>query len=229
MLALKIKDKNTAGWRAYQAGWIYFSRSQSDKVLECAKRASLYWEKSSPREKGAAIRLRGLGYKIQGKYDKALIDYRKALEIWRTISPESDDVTNVLNDIAIIERIKKDYAAAESDYREILRIDKKINNQEGIPTILGNLATLALEREQWVEAESLVREALELDEKYGRNEIIALDCHRLAQALLEQKKNLDEALSLSNRAVEIFTRLRHPELQSAQETLGEIEERMKDK
>jgi len=221
-LALNVKDKNTAGWRAYQAGWIYFSRSQSDKVLECARRASLHWKKSSPREKGAAIRLRGLGYKIQGKYDKAITAYRKTLEIWRAISPESDDVTNVLNDIAIIERIKKDYASAESDYREILRIDKNINNQEGIPTIIGNLATLALEREQWAEAESLAREALELDEKFGRNEIIALDCHRLAEALLKQNKNLDEALSLSRRAVEIFTRLRSPSLQSAQETLVEI-------
>ncbi|MFZ5905162.1 MAG: DUF4062 domain-containing protein [Chloroflexota bacterium] len=223
VLALKVKDKNTAGWRAYQAGWVYFSRSQSDKVLECARRASLHWKKSSPREKGAAIRLRGLGYKIQGKYDKAITAYRKTLGIWRAISPESDDVTNVLNDIAIIERIKKDYAAAENDYREILRIDKNINNQEGIPTIIGNLATLALEREQWAEAESLAREALKLDEKFGRDEIISLDCHRLAEALLKQNKNLDEALSLSRRAVEIFTRLRHPELQSAQETLAEIE------
>jgi tetratricopeptide (TPR) repeat protein len=223
VLALNVEDKNTAGWRAYQAGWIYFSRSQSDKVLECARRASLHWDESSPREKGAAIRLRGLGHKIQENYDDAIAAYRETLEIWRAISPESDDVTNVLNDIAIIERIKKDYVAAESDYHEILRIDKKINNQEGIPTIIGNLATLALEREQWVEAESLAREALELDEKFGRNEIIALDCHRLAQALLKQNKNLDEALSLSRRAVEIFTHLRHPRLQSAQKTLAEIE------
>jgi hypothetical protein len=33
---------------------------------------------------------------------------------------------------------------------------------------------------------------------------------------------------LSRRAVEIYTRLRHRDLQSAQETLAEIEERMKD-
>jgi hypothetical protein len=38
-----------------------------------------------------------------------------------------------------------------------------------------------------------------------------------------QNHNLDEALSLSRRAVEIYTRLRHPSLQSAQETLAEIE------
>jgi hypothetical protein len=57
--------------------------------------------------------------------------------------------------------------------------------------------------------------------------LIASNCHRLAIALLKQNHNLDEALSLSRRAVEIFTRLRHPSLQSAQETMAEIESAMK--
>jgi hypothetical protein len=38
-----------------------------------------------------------------------------------------------------------------------------------------------------------------------------------------QRRDLQEAEGLSRRAVEIYTRLRHPELQSAQETLAEIE------
>jgi hypothetical protein len=96
----------------------------------------------------------------------------------------------------------------------------------------GNLALLALAREQWAEAESLAREALTLDEKVGRLELIAGDCHRLAKALLKQigksdwQSDLQEALSMSRRAVEIYTRLRSPSLQSAQETLAEIEKAM---
>jgi len=38
-----------------------------------------------------------------------------------------------------------------------------------------------------------------------------------------QRRDLQEAEGLSRRAVEIFTRLRHPDSQSAQETLAEIE------
>ena len=161
------------------------------------------------------------------------------MEIYRSISPESDDVSLALNDLASAEAANRDYDAAERDLREGLRISRKNNNQEHVATRLGNLAELALAREQWAEAESLAREALALAEKVGRQELIATDCHRLAKALLEQNlakpsalsvvEALKEALSLSRRAVEIFTRLRHPNLQSAQETLAEIEKaRMND-
>jgi tetratricopeptide (TPR) repeat protein len=121
-------------------------------------------------------------------------------------------------------KLNKDYPAAERDYREALRIAKIINYQEGVAIFTGNLAGLALDREQWAEAESLAREALVLDEKVGRQEEIARESHRLAKALLKQNRNLDEALSMSRRAVEIYTRLRSPEnLREAQETLSEIE------
>ena len=85
--------------------------------------------------------------------------------------------------------------------------------------------------EQWAEAETLAREALALAEKVGRQELNAYDCHRLAKAIVgahgraPQHARLQEALILSRRAVEIFTRLRLPDdVQRAQETLGEIEE-----
>lgn len=221
--ALVANDKKSAGWRAYNAGYTYALRSQSAEVLACAARAAEHWQNSTPRDKAYAIRLRGLGYKFNKDYPAAIAAYRQALEIFRSLSPESDDVALTLNDLAEAEHLNKDYPAAEHDYREALRIAKIIKDDEGAADYTGNLAELALNREQWVEAESLAREALPLAEKVGRLELIAGDCHRLAKALLKQNRNLDEALSMSRRAVEIYTRLRHPELQSAQETLAEIE------
>jgi len=43
-----------------------------------------------------------------------------------------------------------------------------------------------------------------------------------------QRPDLQEALSFSRRAVEIYTRLRYPDLPEAQETLAEIEEKIKE-
>jgi hypothetical protein len=148
--------------------------------------------------------------------------------------------------LADAERLSFEDSAAERDYREALRISRKNNNQAHIASRLSNLALLAIDHEQWAVAESLAREALALAEKVGRQELIARDCHHLAKALLKQsegrsrlkrnvsgedeksrqRRDLQEALSLARRAVEIYTRLRSPYLQSAQETLAKIENAM---
>lgn len=238
-------NKEDAGWRAYQAGYTYYIRNQPANVLACATRATEHWQDSTPRNKAFAIRLRGLGHTLNKDYPAAITAYREALEIFRSISLESNDVSLALNSLAGAECANKDYPAAERDYREALRISKKNNQQEDVAIYTGNLADLALDHEQWVEAESLAREALTLDEKVGRQELIAYDCHRIAIALLKQypvgatravqesalsnhkESPLQEALSFSRRAVEVFTHLRHPSLQSAQKTLEEIEKAMK--
>ena len=224
--ALAINDKEDAGWRAYQSGRAYRFRNQPAEVLSCAARAAEHWDNNYPHNKTFAIRLRGHGYQLGKDYPAAIAAYREALEIWRSISPESDIVSMVLNDLGNAELSSKDYTAAERDFREAVRLAKINKNNERIATHTGNLAGLALDREQWAEAESLAREALALAEKVGRQELIASDCDRLAEALLKQNRDLDEALSMSRRAVEIYTRLRSSRLQSAQETLEEIEKAM---
>jgi len=225
--SLATNDRENAGMRAYRAGYTYMLRNQPAEVLACAARAADHWQESTPIYKAFAIELRGLGYQLGKDYLAAIAAYREAIEIYRSISPESNHVTIALCSLAAAEQVNKDYPAAERDFREALRIAKINKNDEHIANYIGNLAALALDREQWAEAESLAREALALAEKVGRQELIASDCHRLAKALLKQNHNLDEALSMSRRAVEIYTRLRHPDLQLAQELLAEIEERMK--
>ena len=230
MRAVTAEDIQSAGWRAYDLGWVYSLRKQPAEVLACAARVASYWKDSTPNKKAIAINLYGIGYELKKDYPAAIAAYRDVLEIRRTISPESINVAKALSNIARIEHLNKDYTAAERDYREALRIGKKNKDYEGIAIRTGELASLALDREQWAEAESLAREALALAEKVGRQELIAGDCHNLAKSLVraqhaapQRDASLQEALSLSRRAVEIFTRLRHPDLQSAQERLAEIE------
>ena len=98
MRALAADDKEKAGWRAYQAGIAYPLRNQPAEVLACAARAAEHWQDSAPRNKAIAIQLRGLGHKLNKDYPAAITAYREALEIDRSISPESDDVANDLND-----------------------------------------------------------------------------------------------------------------------------------
>ncbi|MCL4707809.1 DUF4062 domain-containing protein [bacterium] len=235
--ALAADDKENAGWQAYRAGAGYYLRNQPALVLACAARAAEYWRNSTPYNKAWAIQLRGLGHKLKEDYPAAIAAFQEALELRRYISPESEAVAIALNDLGEVEHANKDNPAAERDLREGLRIAKIIKNDELIVGLTGNLSELALDREQWAEAEFLAHEALALAEKVGRQELIANNCHRLAKALLEQNRAvgadgrppLQEALSLSRHAVEIYTRLKSPNLQGAQKTLAEIEQKMKTK
>ena len=138
--ALASNDKNNAGWQAYRTGWVYQLRNQPAEVLACAARAAEYWRENTPSKKAWAIHLRGLGYKLNKDYPAAIIAYREALEIHRSISTESNDVAIALNSLAVAERQNKDYPAAERDYREALRIAKIAKNDEHIAIYTGNLA-----------------------------------------------------------------------------------------
>ncbi len=128
--ALAAANKEKAGWQSYRAGAVYSLRNQPAEVLACAARAAEHWQDSTPRNKAIAIQLRGLGHKLNKDYPAAITAYREALEIYRSISPESDDVAITLNSLAGAEKANKDYDAAERDYREALRIAKIIKNQE---------------------------------------------------------------------------------------------------
>ena len=201
----------SAGWRAYQAGYVYYLREQADAVLACADRAAAHWQtaQAGAWERAMALRLRGFGHQLKKDYPAAIAAFRESLDLLRTLSAESEDVAVALNDLADAEQDSGDLAAAERDYREALRMACAVGYAEGVATFTGNLAELALDREDWPGAETLAREALPLSEKLGRQELIASNSHRLAKALVRQGKPA-EALPYARRAVEIFTRLGRP-------------------
>ncbi|HKQ51021.1 MAG TPA: tetratricopeptide repeat protein [Pyrinomonadaceae bacterium] len=222
--AVAAKDFLKAGWRAYDAGWTHCLRGQSAEVLAYADRAEAHWREAQVglRERAYAIRLRGIGHRLNGDYPDAIAALREATELDRALSPESQDVAISLDALATAEANNGDLDAAERDYREALRISKIVGDREGVAVRTGNLALLALNREDWLGAEALAREALLLAENVGRKELIAGNCRRLAKTLARQGRKA-EALPHARRAVEIYAALRSPSLEVAQRTLAECE------
>ncbi|MBC8031616.1 MAG: tetratricopeptide repeat protein [Pyrinomonadaceae bacterium] len=223
--AVAASDYENAGWRAFQAGWVHYLRQQPDAVLAYADRAAVHWNtaRAGAHERSTSIRLRGVGHELNKDYPAAIAAYCEALELRRTLSPESEDVASMLNDLSAVENLSGDLAAAERDLKEALRVARAGGYAEGVATYTGNLAGRALDRLDWAGAEILAREALNLAENIGRQELIASDCGRLAKALVRQGKG-SEALPYAQRAVEIYSRLGVPsDLEAARETLEECE------
>jgi nucleoside phosphorylase/tetratricopeptide (TPR) repeat protein len=224
--ALAASDFNNAGWRAYSAGCVYFARGEPGETLKWADRCEAHWQKAATgaREKATAIRLRGLGHRLNKNYPAAIAAYQKALELKRTLGAENEDMVTILISLGNAEADSGDRASAERDFREALRIAKNLTYRGSIATCTGNLAQLALDRGDWSEAEALAFEALTLAEGIERIELIGENCHQLASALVQQghpKKALPYAL----RAVDVFTKLRVPsDLERAQATLKRCQE-----
>ncbi len=220
--AVAARDHYNAGWRARQAGWVSYLRKQADLVLACANRAAAHWETSeaSARERAIAIHFRGIGHQLRRDHAAAISAYGEALELWRSLSEESEDVAAGLIALAGAEQLAGDVAGAVRDQREALRIARVIGFPNGEASATSNLAGLAFNSHDWAEAETLARESLHLCEKLGRQELIATDSRLLAKALLRQWKAA-EALPYAKRAVEIFTRLDSFDLEGARAILAE--------
>ncbi|HEX3184425.1 MAG TPA: tetratricopeptide repeat protein [Pyrinomonadaceae bacterium] len=223
--AVAANDYLSAGWRAYQGGWVHHLRHEGDAILSCAARAAEHWEiaQAGQRERARAIHLRGLGYVAKQDYGAAITTHREALDLDRKWAPESRAMAATLSSLASAERQNGDLVAAEQHFREAIVIARKIKDPEAVATHLGNLAHLMHIKKDFDQAENLAQEALMLSEQIGRQGLIASNNLRLARAMVALGKKI-EAHAYAQRAVQVFEQLNDSQtLKVARETLAECE------
>ena len=149
--------------------------------------------------------------------------YQEALAIFRELKLDRD-IAIQLNDLAILERRRKRYDAAEQYCREALALAEKTKDKEGQASCTASLGHVALARERWTDAREWLEKALPLARDVARQNLIAdLQCG-LAR-VHEAEGRSDLALPLAEGALAIYERLRHKDLADARELV----ERLKSK
>lgn len=216
--AVGREDHWKAGWRACQEAHVMFRRGNAAGVRTATDRAFGHWQhvRMSHYELGILSRRRGMEYELRGDHAAALEAYGKALDLWRRLSLESDDVSRVLNDIAGIKRKLGQLDAADRDFQEALQMARKANFREGIANTTGNLAEVALDRGHWNRAEMLAMEACTLSTAMRHSELMATSYRRIAVALTHQGRP-GEGLRYARRAEDIAAVLRSPEFTRARD------------
>lgn len=223
--ALAIKDKNNAGWRAYDMGWVYYMRGQSSDVLACALRAEKYWKNSGPNQKASALRLRGLSYELDKNYSAAKSMYMQSIKLWKSKLSTKSLVSMAYIDLGGIEEVTGNYKAALDDFNRALDLARKNKDLDLVASSLSCLAGLAEKKREWEKAKSLAKEALTLAEKIGRQELIASTCHTIANSLYEEGLYV-EGLPYIQRAAEIYTRVKNKDLQEVLNSLNEYQAKL---
>jgi tetratricopeptide (TPR) repeat protein len=221
--AVAENDLFRAGWRAFDSGRVYFLRGHANDVMQCADRAESYWTSIAIGidEQATPFWLRGLSYQLQKNYPAAIAAFNRALELDRTRLPSGEeDLALDLNSLGTVERLMGGFISAERHFKEALEVSRRINERNRIAESLSGLAELALDRKDWLTAETLAREGLGYSEQVSWKEQIGRNLRIIAKSLAQQGLKA-ESRPYAQRAVEIFTKLRSPDLADAQAVLRE--------
>ncbi len=232
IVAYSNEDHDNAGAKAYKVGLIHSYRGESADVLLYAKRAEEHWKEFNFKNETFKSAepfvnyLRGIGYKLEKDYPKAIKCVNNAIKEWEILLPTGTgmaDSLNILGEIQIelgeTENSETNYSNAEIHINEALRIANKISYTEAKAKYKGNLARLALKCNDWSKAIILANEALIEAKDIGDQEELARSNLVLASAYLQLGYVGNKGLETSQEAVEIFTRLRHKDLPLAEKLL----------
>ncbi len=122
----------------------------------------------------------------RGMLDSALIQYEAALSYYARTSPVSNSMAVLLNNIANVHRIRRQYSEAESGYGKSLAISMRTGSANMIATTYKNLAILARGQGDPARALTYARKAEDISLANGLSRIAILSAQEIPLNLAAQ-------------------------------------------
>ncbi len=203
--------------QAWEALALIYQGKIAEAQTRCAEALQIIGntEPPSDREKAILARLyNNLGYisRVNGRYEEARENYRKAIPLWREIGLLVE-AANTLNNLAFVLAGLGEIERADRQARTALEYRERIGPRSPVGLSLTTLAQIAIQGNLLITAERYAKRALDLFEVLKDRRGIGLACYALAEAKRrwgEQKsdpKALDEAIHWARKGEETFREL----------------------
>lgn len=204
-------DENSAGIRAVNAGNVGEAERAFTAALDQAKRFTT----GDSRLEQSLRNLADLYY-VRQDFGVAAPYYQRLLAVLDAAAAGSPPNTRaqILNRLGEIDRSRKDYASAETEYTRALSLLEESGEPEGLPvaSILGNLALLRQVAGDDAGAEAFLERALAILEQNPAPEAVAALARGLANlaAIQERQDKHDDAEAAARRGLAILENLLEP-------------------
>lgn len=175
-----------------------------DNAKQEAKRAEVKWGKDS-LESSIALSQLGRVYQALNRFDEAVIEYERSLEIRRALFGANDPSVAVsLLDLADTYREAGQYSRAGSFYQQGLAAMEKAkgSTHQDVAVVLHNFAILRNFQLNVVEAEGLIKRAIEIRDKLQDQDVYSLVGSLALQGkIYEQQGKYSEARASYDKAL----------------------------
>jgi len=163
---------------------------------------------------------------FRGDYDRALEEYRKALEILEELGNRAG-MASSYHQLGIVDQERGNYDEALAWYRESLEIKEELGNREGMAISYHQLGIVDQERGNYDQALAWYRKSLEIKEELGNRAGMASSYGQFAVLLLATDRP-EEAVPYTLRSLSLHLELQSPNAAKDLDWLGRQREALGD-
>ncbi len=150
---------------------------------------------------GDGLRNKGIVFYLQNKYENALIEYKKAFDLFKKIG-NHDKLSAILNNRAIIWVIQGKYDEALEDYQKSLEVNLKQRNYKRISNIYNNIGMVYTKQGNIEKSLEYCNKSLEIALLDNNFEAIEANYNNLG-LIYKSLGSLDVALEYYQKAIKI--------------------------